>query len=1084
MVKLKYNKQQYSVLPAILIASIGSLVSTQVMAMGADVDSFTDLQVVSNPANGTETVGSTATGLANVIGGQRDVSVSVVTGGLDRDDNDSCDNGDSCATVNVSADTLKFLNSTGVAAVAKIQWDGDDQSIALVPDGIGVDFTANGESAFVFTVKDSDLSFQFKLGVYSNANEFTVVEIQSSEVLASAPLTRIIPFSVLENAAFCGNPGLTGDPQILSVTCGSGNTSPVKFSDFGAMEIQLNTGDIPTRSIDLIVGTISTLLNKIQIEKSTNGNDADGANDGTVPVIAPSDTVTWEYVVTNTGDIPIDRADIVVTDDQPGVIPVYVVPAPEGVLPADNGDDVLEPGEKWIYTADLPAENLTTTTSGVTIVEGCDPDQSGFSRPTYENIGTVTAGVLEDTDPSHYCNPPEPGIDIEKFTNGFDADGKNDSDVPDIKAGDPVEWTYIVTNTGDVAFALGDVLVTDNITGVTPVFDPLSDDGDSILAPAEQWLYKASDTAENLLTNNAAITIVDGCDPENTGLTRKTYENIGTVIIFDTSLIDFDPSHYCNSPEPGIDIEKLTNDKQADNADDAEVPVIVPGGTVTWTYIVTNTGNVPYAFADVIVTDDQGVIPVPVLANGDADGILSPGEIWNYTATLLAENLMTTTSGVTIVDGCNSDPLADPRPTYENIGKVVAGTEEDTDPSHYCNPVPGIDIEKLTNGHDADGANDNDVPVIVIGADVTWTYVVTNTGGISFAKADVVVTDDQSVNTLVNPIFVANAGTDDGDEFLAPGEIWHYTDTLAAEDLVNTTSGVTIVDGCSSSPDFTTRATYENVGTVTVNGLIDTDPSHYCNPPEDIEFLGCRVTAGGVNAEFTNGDGEVNRYQFGGQAGAHTGKQPQPSGEWTHHQQNGPAGDFTFHGGTASAPEGSEIDVIRCSDPGGCGPSGNPPSPLKQIDFDGIGTFKNLGKATGKKTDKIPDFVTADATATAEGHGNTDFAGTFHWFEVNIDDLGEVGNTNKKKNPAQDDPEVCPLDGFGEKGSQALADCDCPDFYRITIYDGVYAADITKNADGSIPKIQMNTTDVIYEVWGYIDGGNLQIHSPTGFDTK
>ena len=27
-----------------------------------------------------------------------------------------------------------------------------------------------------------------------------------------------------------------------------------------------------------------------------------------------------------------------------------------------------------------------------------------------------------------------------------------------------------------------------------------------------------------------------------------------------------------------------------------------------------------------------------------------------------------------------------------------------------------------------------------------------------------------------------------------------------------------------------------------------------------------------------------------------------------------------------------------------------------------------------------------------------------------------------------------------------------------------------------------NTTDVIYEVFGYVDGGNLQIHPPTGFD--
>ena len=87
-----------------------------------------------------------------------------------------------------------------------------------------------------------------------------------------------------------------------------------------------------------------------------------------------------------------------------------------------------------------------------------------------------------------------------------------------------------------------------------------------------------------------------------------------------------------------------------------------------------------------------------------------------------------------------------------------------------------------------------------------------------------------------------------------------------------------------------------------------------------------------------------------------------PSGEWTHTNHRGPAGKFTFHGGTSSAPEGTEIDEIRCSDPGGCSPSGNPPSPVKQLDFDGIGTFKNIGKNGSE-----PDFVAAGATVTAEG---------------------------------------------------------------------------------------------------------------------
>jgi hypothetical protein len=262
----------------------------------------------------------------------------------------------------------------------------------------------------------------------------------------------------------------------------------------------------------------------------------------------------------------------------------------------------------------------------------------------------------------------------------------------------------------------------------------------------------------------------------------------------------------------------------------------------------------------------------------------------------------------------------------------------------------------------------------------------------------------------------------------------------------------------------------------------------FCDTPAS-----CRVTGGGVdtdgNWDHTLEDGEmirnssgnvpegIDRAQFGGQAGANTALQPQPRGEWTHHQQRGPSGRFTFHGGTASAPAGTEIVEIRCSDPGGCKPSGDPPSPAKQIDFDGIGTFKTIGKGN-----KAPIFDIDNPNVTAEGSGNRQFDGTFHWFEVNIDDLGEPGGLNQ----GAPDSEECPGDGFGEKGTMPFANCDCPDFYRITIYDGVNADDVIWLPDGSIDlnSIPRSPEDIIYEFYGYIDGGNLQIHYLTGYDLK
>lgn len=241
---------------------------------------------------------------------------------------------------------------------------------------------------------------------------------------------------------------------------------------------------------------------------------------------------------------------------------------------------------------------------------------------------------------------------------------------------------------------------------------------------------------------------------------------------------------------------------------------------------------------------------------------------------------------------------------------------------------------------------------------------------------------------------------------------------------------------------------------------------------------GCRVTGGGNDTAGIAYDGGwdgtmaedrfrknnirgINRYTFGGQAGARTGAQPQPSGEWTHHQQSGPYGSFIFHAGTASAPEGTEIAFIQCSDPGYCDPARE--APAKQIDFAGVGTFKNAKNLSGTLAGVI------------EGT-------TYHWFEVHIEDLGEPGNEPKgieKKNL------ICTNSG---SGTDAFAvppvflpgNCGCADFYRIRVYEGVIPV-----FDPFIGEItNLNKSNVIYEVWGYIDGGNLQIHPPTGFDLK
>jgi hypothetical protein len=85
--------------------------------------------------------------------------------------------------------------------------------------------------------------------------------------------------------------------------------------------------------------------------------------------------------------------------------------------------------------------------------------------------------------------------------------------------------------------------------------------------------------------------------------------------------------------------------------------------------------------------------------------------------------------GLTIVTACNPNQIpGGDLNTYVNNGMVTIPGDSDSDPSHYCNPKPAIDIEKTTdaatnsNPTDSDFDNEDDpngvgVPIVDLGDD-------------------------------------------------------------------------------------------------------------------------------------------------------------------------------------------------------------------------------------------------------------------------------------------------------------------------------------------------------------------------------
>lgn len=261
----------------------------------------------------------------------------------------------------------------------------------------------------------------------------------------------------------------------------------------------------------------------INIEKYTNGFDADLPTGPFVPV---GGAVIWTYVVTNTGNVPL--RNVVVADNRTGVNPAYI-------SGDTNGDGILQVGEVWSYRA-----------TGIAVAG------------QYANIGTVVGTPpsgpnITDSDPSHYFGftPDETVINIEKFTNGFDADLPTG---PQIPVGSTVTWTYLVTNPNTIP--LFNIVVTDNRTGVVPVYISGDVNGDNVLQPGEIWTYRATGIA-----------------------VAGQYSNIGSVTGVSAGgkvVNDTDPSHYFGFIVPPT--EEEVEPEEPETEPEEEEVIIPPEG--------------------------------------------------------------------------------------------------------------------------------------------------------------------------------------------------------------------------------------------------------------------------------------------------------------------------------------------------------------------------------------------------------------------------------------------------------------------------------------------------------------------------
>jgi uncharacterized repeat protein (TIGR01451 family) len=372
-----------------------------------------------------------------------------------------------------------------------------------------------------------------------------------------------------------------------------------------------------------------------------------------------------------------------------------------------------------------------SATATVTYTPGSDEDP-------VENTVTATAKGAEsdeDASDSASCSTDvqhQTEIDVEKSC-------------PDtVEAGSDVEFTITVTNTGTEA--LTDITVDDSLKGdITDDFDVDLSAGLAVGASATATVTYTPGSDEDPVENTVTATGT-GVDSQATDSDTATCE---TDVLPPTE-------------GPAIQVVK-----------GSDLPLIHRGETITYTFEVTNTGDVE--LFDVDLTDprcDTGTIQAGV----DVDSSLAVGEVWHFTCTHLVTD---------------ADPIQIPNTVTVrgDTQQGEGGTEvTDTDSHVVVVITPDIQIDKSVS----------DVSVTP-GATVTYTYVVTNTGDTTLF--DISVDDDVLGHIGDIPMLGVNASQTLTATFTVGSSPVTNTGTASGQDVLGKTVtdsdiiSVTVVSG-------------------------------------------------------------------------------------------------------------------------------------------------------------------------------------------------------------------------------------------------------------------------------------------------
>ena len=287
---------------------------------------------------------------------------------------------------------------------------------------------------------------------------------------------------------------------------------------------------------------------------------------------AVGNTIAYSISVANTGNLSISGVTLA----------SQVITSGPTLTSGDNGNNVLDIGETWMFTA-----SRAVTQSDL---------DNGNVNAQFTAAGTPLAGTLTNATGNAVVNAVQsPSWTLSKTSTTANYNN----------AGDVLSYVLVLTNTGNVS--INAVSLTDDKATTGPTLASGDIGSDNILGVGEAWMYNATYTVVQADVDGGSVTNTATASGTPAGGTLANATDNVTVNALQS---------------PGWSMVKESSLTLFSHV----------GDMIPYTIKVTNTGN--ETITGVTVADPQATTgPTFVSGDTDSDNELDVSETWTYTAT-------------------------------------------------------------------------------------------------------------------------------------------------------------------------------------------------------------------------------------------------------------------------------------------------------------------------------------------------------------------------------------------------------------------------------------------------------------------